>query len=191
MDEHIINLPFSNSLNSIDIVPLYLLTDKKIIDIAFEEIIGLIFHANFNLACDRTYKKYAYWDFLYKNFVKDIEKQNLAGWPIMTVNKNDYFNRIDIISIEKPFIDTDNILTLLHRLLYIENYKINAGYDNPVLKFKFIKLSCLEDSNIVENVSLYDLFSLLEKYLAYYVSKYGNVGNIENSLGSRILGLIR
>ncbi|BCS82976.1 hypothetical protein QLL95_gp1147 [Cotonvirus japonicus] len=188
-DEPIINLPFNNSYITINIIPLNEIINKTIRDINFQEVISLIFHASFNMTCNVSHPDFNDWNKFYTEFVKDFERQNLSRWPIMTIIDNEYYKRTDVIAIENTFVSSNNILTLLYRLMYIENYKITAGFNNYKLLEHKLHSKFLSKKN-VNNISLHKLFKTLKLYVDYYSRKYTNTNNLEYSLATRLSSLI-
>ncbi|AGF85497.1 hypothetical protein QJ854_gp285 [Moumouvirus goulette] len=172
--------------NHLNIIPIKNIIDKKADQVNFIEIISLVFHAVSILSDKRT----NYWKSLYVEFTHDLEKQNKQKWPVLNVTNNEFSKRYDIY-ISKPFIESDNILTLLYRLLYIETYKckdINKyGYKNV--------LNNIIDKNTdlchVKKISLYRLFELVVEQLNHYIKVYNDKTKIENSLGQKIINLTK
>uniref|UniRef100_A0A6G6AC27 Uncharacterized protein n=1 Tax=Borely moumouvirus TaxID=2712067 RepID=A0A6G6AC27_9VIRU len=172
--------------NHFNIIPIKDIIDKNENQIDFVEIISLVFHAVNILSEKRT----NYWKSLYVEFKHDLKKQNKQKWPVLNITHNEFNKRFDIY-ISKPFIESDNILTLLNRLLYIETYKSENikknGYKN-ILKNILVKNS---DICRVNKISLYQLFELLIEQLNFYVKLYNDNTKIEHSLAQKIINLIK
>ncbi|AGC01798.1 hypothetical protein H012_gp667 [Acanthamoeba polyphaga moumouvirus] len=172
--------------NHLDIIiPIKDIIEKKASQVDFIEIISLVFHAVSILSDKRT----NYWKLLYSEFRHDLKKQNKQKWPVLNITNNEFNKRFDIY-ISKPFIESDNILTLLYRLLYIETHKCQDINKNG---YKSILNNLLEknkDTCHVKKISLYRLFELLVEQLDNYVKIYNDNTKIEYSLGQKIINLI-
>lgn len=140
----------------------------------FKGIVSLVFHAASRLVND------ADWKGLYDEFEEELERQNIYGWPKVSVNRNSY-RKILTVLLLKPFMKSNNVLILLLRLLYIENYKANQNcYCQNVLEYIIAPVD-------VTNLSLENLFDLLKKYVIYYVKVYQEESYYEYQLGNAIL----
>lgn len=159
---------------------------KNISNTSFKEIISLMFYASLVMSNSTEDPDSTKWKEIYSEFEKQLEEQNQHGWPKMTIIKNNFGKRIDIFTLNEPFMESNNILTLFFRLLFIENYKrpyIFKSYDyHKVMGYK-IKSN---NDNSVKNLSLEDLVNLLKKYMIYYISIYNNDMRMEYQLGKKI-----
>lgn len=162
---------------------------KNYDNITFKDVISLIFYTikNLNQISDSEYEK---WKILYENFNEELKNQNNMKLPLLSVIKNDFLKKIDIIIEDNIFIKSNHILMLLFRLMYIEDFKEKnlSKNDNyyPILNYKI---------NFTYNKSPYELslieyFDMLKKYLLYYIRIYDNEKSIENKLAQNILNQI-
>ena len=182
------------------IIPLAKIINKNINNLTFKEIISLIFHAVGIVANDKsdpelaTLKRGAEylndsqltWKNIYDEFQKELEMQNKYKWPVMTIIKNDYSKRMDIFSNDE-FIVSQNFLTLLLRILVVENYKrpyIYKSYNYHKILGHKLKIS---ESHSIQKISLTDLFTYLKICLKYYIRIYNNDKYFEYQLAKAIL----
>lgn len=165
------------------LIDLDKILSKKINRINFQDIISLIFHAIEKIGHD-----FPEWKILYIQFQKEFDKQNELKWPRLSVNRNDYSKRMDIFC-HDVYIVSNNLLTLLLRLLYMENYK--RGYTLRSYHYHKILGKTFPLEKRVEEYSLWQLFELLDKCLTYYLEIYDDESRIENRLADKIVGLIK
>ena len=152
---------------------------------AFKDIMSLIFHAGKLMGeRDEGWSKY------YNNFIEEFEYQNKIKWPELSISRNDYSKRIDILA-RKAFIPSDNMFMLILRLLYIENFKITYLYEtynyHPILKH-IIVFNIPENS--IKKLSIDKLLNLLKSHIAYYMKIYNDSDRLEYQLGKKILNNI-
>jgi hypothetical protein len=161
------------------------MSHKKINTMTLEETISLIFYA-----IEIVSKHDEKWNEYYANFQKDFKKQNQFGYPKLIFTRNDYRKRLDSIIIE-PFIKSDNILLLLSQLIYIEKCKKNNALNNIYLFFErsdvLSRTINIEDQCNIDELSLTKLFSILEKYILFYIDLYDNKMLFEYNLSKKIL----
>lgn len=164
------------------------ISNNNINSITFKDIISMIFYAIQNMThnFNPDEKK---WNSFYQDFINDLEKQNKNKWPKLTIIRNDYQKRMDIMSSvsEHSYIKSNNFLVLLLRLLYIENYK-------RIYTFKWYKYHKILGYNIVidrvkeiQKLTIADLFDLLKIGLKYYLKIYDNELQFEYQLATSIL----
>lgn len=167
-----------------EILSLNDIIDKKISDINFLETVSLVFHGIVLLINEEQS-----WKYIYSQFLEDLKRQKKLSWPKLDTNNNEFNRRIDIF-LSMPFIETNNILTLLHRLLYIETYKLNIIVG---LKYKNILEHIVINNNNcrIREISLFHLFELLADHLKYYTRIYNDKNKLEFSLGNKILKIIQ
>lgn len=169
-----------------NIIVLDRILEKRVKDITFKETISLIFHTVFILSHDKTSNS-KYWDALYKEFQIQFNKQISEKWPQMIITKNYTHKCAYTILNEKSFIESNNLLTLLFRLLFIENHK----FINVPSHYNFYKILNHEletkDDRIVKNLSLFEIFQILQDQLKYYAKVYKNKMHIEYQLVNSIL----
>ena len=150
-------------------------------DITSIDIISLIFHCTISMA-----KTDSGWNKFYSEFITDFENQNKNKWPELIIIKNDFSKRTDAICITS-FIDSKNLLTILQRILYIEQYKIKYVCDtyqyHPVLSHK-INLNVYFN---IKKMSINNLFDLLKICMTDYLKIYNDDEKIENLLAKNIL----
>lgn len=174
------------------IIDLDKIIDKNIKNINFRETISLVFHAAVAMTKNQNDPNHSEWKALYYEFESQLIQQDKQKWPHLTIVKNDYNKRIDIIPIVESFVESNNIFMLLLKLLYIENYKrpyVYKSYNYPKILSHKIKTT---NNTQIEHLSLADLFELLEMYINYYNKIYYDDihENFEHRLGKRILNLI-
>ena len=182
------------------IIPLAKIINKNINNLTFKEIISLIFHAVGIVANDKSEPEPVIlkqnsnnpidnqptWKNIYDEFQKELEMQNKYKWPVMTIIKNDYSKRMDIFSNDE-FIVSHNFLTLLLRVLVVENYKrpyIYKSYNYHKILSHKLKIS---ESHSIQKISMTDLFAYLKICLKYYIRIYNNEKYFEHQLGKAIL----
>ncbi len=157
----------------------------------FREVISLFYHASCSLSKNMSNddELSAFWKKLLDDFLKDLEKQNKFGWPVITVNRNSYRKRIDVIDVETPFVVSNNILILLIRLIYIENYK--RPYINKSDNYhKILGMNLQHElikSEYIENITLADIIDSLKLHLVEYMKIYSDDKKIEYQLSKNIL----
>jgi len=149
------------------------------------------------------------WNQLWIDFLEDISIQKRLGWPsFVLIKKVDKKIDVDMngeISIKShpndnklvalstsPFISSQNLLTLLFRIIYTETCKEN-----------YLKMSSLYQSLMKKDkdltraydkpgiIYLSDLFDNLEKHLKLYISTYSDWEDFEHQLGLSVLKLIK
>lgn len=167
----------SNKLND-QVISLDKILSKKVIELTFKEIISLIFHTVKILSTD-TNSEQKWWEKIYREFETEIKRQNNHKWPKVNIVKNDTNQRIDLLSISKLYIRSNNFLTHLFRLLVIENYKRTYNYTSygyhKILNYKLKN----NNNTIVKNLSLYQIFSLFKTFMLYYINIYEPVSDEE------------
>jgi len=167
------------------IVSLDKILNKKIKNITFKEAISLFFHTA-TVMINNSDPEYEQWKELYIEFEGQVVQQNKLIWPQLTITKNDYGKRIDIIAMDKSFVPSKNIFTLLLRLLYIENYKrayVFKSYEyHKILSHKLKN----ESETLAKSVSLDEIFSLLKKHVIRFLKIYTNDKYYEHLLGKKI-----
>ena len=165
-----------------------LLMNKHINTLNFREIICLIFHAVKTISESTDPENpHQQWIQFYKDFELNLEHQNNKRWPKLSLMENRFRKRLEIFS-PTSYNTTKNILVLILRLLYIENYKIkNALSPNTdfheILTYK-INITDDYESSKVSIVRLFEIFKL---YMMYYIKVYNNEMMYENMLGKSIL----
>lgn len=163
---------------------------KSINELTFKESISLIFHAIKNLSDDQTRDDHMEWRNIYQEFLALFEEQNKTGWPQLIISRNDYDKRMDISSLSTPFLKANNLLIMLIRLIYVENYKRSYVYKtyryHKVLGYKNNSLSKME----IKNASLSDLLLCLRDGLEHYLKIYYDKNQFEYQLVKNILSQI-
>lgn len=169
-----------------NIIVLDRILEKQIKDITFKETISLIFHTVFTLSNTKTSDS-KYWNALYKEFQIQFNKQISEKWPQMVIIKNHTHKCAYTTFNGKSFIESKNLLTLLFRLLFIENHK----FINVPSHYNFYKILTHElgtkDERIIKNLSLFEIFQILKDQLKYYAKVYRNKMHIEYELVNIIL----
>ena len=126
----------------------------------------------------------------FREFNTDITNQFEIKWPELIVNINDYKKRSDIFCIE-PFIRTQNILTLLIRLLYIENVKKTRRNPNMTHHQVIDKNIGTIDPMMIDKklsmVTFIELLQLLELCIKYYMTVYYDEFLLEHKIGFSII----
>ena len=167
-----------------EIYPLDKIICKNISQITFKDTISLIFHAIYRVA-----ELDIHWASIYQEFKLELENQNIIGWPQLESDRNNKFHRIDLVVINEKFVETTNIFMLIFRLLSIENYKRPDVYKHKIYAYHKILWHKFESSDYgqVSSLNMYDLFTLLEKYLKYYIEIYNAKSSYEYFLAKSIL----
>ena len=170
---------------------------KPVCDFNFKDIVSLFMHAmkkigeSDNLHADE-YKKY------YHLFTDDINRQNYGGWPKIFINRNNT-KKIEINTVGN-YIYSDNVLTLLLRIMYIENYKKNCFW-KPHSTYKildiiperndfFFIINYGEQYSNLSDMSLYDLTKLLLSCLKHYIGVHSDNTRSEHQIASTIISLL-
>ena len=104
-------------------IALSKILSKTTNNLTFKETISLVFHCVSTLSADDKCQSHTVWKLLYDNFLDEINNQNNLEWPKITIVKNDQHKRLDVLTVSKMYIKSDNFLTHLFRLLVMENYK--------------------------------------------------------------------
>lgn len=170
-----------------NVTPLEKILSKTVNNLTLKETLSLVIYAAKNLANDVDFSDNKMWKDLYQEFEQDLVKQNDKGWPNLLIVKNDYGRRIDIFCTGTYYINSNNLLMLLLRILFVENYKrkyIYKSYNyHNVLGHK------LNDrpNKPVTKISLVELFELLQCQLQYYLKVYDDDDHYENCLGTKIV----
>lgn len=167
---------------------------KPLSKINLKETISLLFHAIHSLynKMNEKNRDTKHWITYYKSFLDELKKQETLGWPQLNIVKNNYHKRIDVYP-SSTFLRSDNVLVLLHRLLFIENYKRGIMQDSDTYaKVLNHKISVNDTtSNIkTKEVSLGKILEMVKSYLSYYVSIYNDESKMEYRLGWYILDIM-
>lgn len=163
--------------------------NKSINELTFKESVSLIFHAIKNLSTDQTRDDYMDWYNIYQDFLVLFDEQNKVGWPQLIISRNDYDRRMDISSFSTPFLKSDNLLIMLIRLIYVENYKRSYVYKT----YQYHKVLGYKNNTAkieIKNASLSDLFVCLQNGLQHYMKIYNDKNQFEYQLVKNILGQI-
>lgn len=183
------------SLND-QITNLEKILPKTVENLTFKDVMSLIFHATiFMTRASNTESSDTdtdtdtsteNWIKFYDEFKNDFAKQNDEKWPKLFIIKNNYYKRIDI-NTSSSFTKSKNLLMLLLRLLYVENYK--RTYVFKSYKYHKILSHKIPIKNITEikKISLSDLFDSLKTYINYYLKIYNDNTHYEYILGKSII----
>lgn len=125
-------------------------------------------------------------DKIYTKYLCETYRQNDLGWPKALICNNAIKKRIEICKMREEFFDSDNVLTLLHRLVYLEDLKTGANdtkqytkaLDRVVVRPLDLK-ECTVDDLVV--------------YTRYALSSYNvlfDMSNVENALANTILSIL-
>jgi hypothetical protein len=145
------------------------LSNKYILQYNIKELLSFIIYnrmfQHYNI--DKLNEK-----FNTQELLDNILAQNIIGFPKITIAYNTYYDRYDG-TCSSEFLYSENILTLLFRIIYLEH-----GKKNSVLQYNFSK-------NI--NMDIDEYFILfVEEFIDYYMCIYNNPRNIENQIAYRI-----
>lgn len=172
------------------------IVEKDVSRLTFKDVLCLIFHAAGIIDNQPDHQDYNSWSLIYHQFLEELIVQRIQQWPNIKVLRNNQLKRIEIVSMSKSFIISTNIYMLLYRLLYIESYK--KPYNLKSRKFHKV-LNCRygsiveddnsKDKNNIEDLSLSDLFSILNDFIKYYLRIYHDE-TFEYVLGKTILDQI-
>lgn len=164
-----------------EIVPFTELHTKNIKQMSFKDIISLIFYA-----CEKISGSCDPWNNYYQEFQNDLILQNKLKCPKFRPITNDFSKRVEIFC-DKGFIVSNNFLTILLRMLYVENRKkgITGTYHyHKVLDHIIIPRTSVEN---IKKLSVYDLFELLKPYVSYYMKIYNDESMFEYQMANVIL----
>ena len=152
-------------------------------NLKFVDVIVLVLHA-FENTLDNILLNY------FKEFESDITQQFEVKWPELIAKNNDYKKRFDIFCTE-PFVRTQNMLTLMIRLLYIENIKKSHRQINTTHHKILDKTIGAIDPTVVDKklslVTFTELLQLLELCARYYLTVYYDEFLLEHKIGSGII----
>jgi len=169
-----------------------ILMTKSINNLNFKDIISMIFHSvkNINDKKTDTVVEYTKWHDFYEDFKLNLEIQNNRSWPRLNYIKNDSKKRLEIFS-PTSYNITKNLLILILRLLYIENFKLKEATSistsfHEILTYKID----IPDKYPISDLSLVRLFEIFKMYMSYYTRIYSNPMMYEYSLGASILDQI-
>lgn len=162
-----------------EISPISEIYKKNINQLNFKDVCSLIFYATHNMA-----EKNSSWKIFYQEFQQEIILQNKNKCPNLTAITNNYSRRIEVYC-DKGFITSKNFLTLLLRLVYIENRK------KPEKIYAYHKvldyLTTIDNFDSISKLSIDELFQLLRKYLEYYLKVYNDEFMFEYQLALCIM----
>src|SRR5271154_4704567 len=153
--------------------------------VTFKDIISLIFYAVSTLAKNSTNPDSTTWANFYYEFEHELTLQNQNKWPKLSIIKNDYEKHLDIM-LSSPFIKSTNLLMLLLRLLYIENYErkyIFKTYNYPEILNHRVQVPMQTE---ISKLSLSDLFDLLKHGIQHYHKIYRSQETFEYQLAKAI-----
>lgn len=153
---------------------------KNIKQLSFKDVISLVFHA-----CQKMIGANEMWQNYYHEFTEELALQNKYKCPDLTTISNNYNKRIEVFC-NKGFITSNNLLTLLLRLIYIENRKKSIYYTNNYFKVLDYTLYMNKYENI-EKLSIHDVFSILKPYMEYYIRIYSDEFMFEYQLALSII----
>lgn len=164
------------------------LFSKTVNKLVFKNILSLVIYSGEIMA----EKEKEHWQIIQREFSEDLEKQNNMKNIPLILSKNTLYKRMDVFIDENTFVKSTNIYTILLRILYIEYYK--SKFVNPSDEFHKIlnykpNLSNLETNitNSVADLSINDIYELLERCMKYYLKIYNDDTRIENKLGKFVL----
>lgn len=167
---------------------------KEYTEVNFKDIISLVFHA-INKMKDDKFSDQEYSEQtsetqckkIYDKFEEELSLQNKFGWPQIFIVRNDYERRMDLATGGGSYISSTNILTLLLRILYVENYKrryVFRSYDyRKVMSHKIRSLMTKQ----VDEFALEEIIDLLKNHLHHYLKIYNDCTHFENQLATAIL----
>ena len=161
------------------IVPIDKILDKKISETTFLEIASIFFHIETYALCNNHLYD------IYREFNEDQNLQNSIGWPEMEIRENKFHNRLEVTHTKGDYIITNNVFSLLFRLLYIEKCKIPYGKMN-ILDHTISKV----DDKQIKDLFLIDIMDILQEHLIYYTVIHHNQKHFEYQLAKTILELI-
>lgn len=124
------------------------------------------------------------WQVYYSDFVCELSDQNNKTWPTINFLKNNFSNRIDVFTMNR-FINSDNFLTLLLRLIYVENLKTNKFsnqlYLNP------LEYTPITETGTIKDLTFDQIIILLKKCFDNYIKIYNNNGHFEHELANVLI----
>jgi hypothetical protein len=151
---------------------------KDINSLQMKDYLCLLIYAFSRLAkIDDTFDK------IYKEFILETEKQ-CKTWPRLTTIYNEYSNRIDLVTTSHPFIDSQNILTIVLRFLYIESIKAKRNPKKSILLYqpKTVFYS-------FRKIELTELIKVIEDCMDHYLKLYANSSKFENRMAKSLIKL--
>ena len=126
------------------------------------------------------------WTQFYTDFEKTFEAQNNVSWPKLNYIDNGYRKRLEIFT-PSSYYPSKNILILLSRLVYIENYKTQHIHNRKDYHKILTHKIDIPDKYISTKVTFIRLFEILKMYMNYYLRIYQNGMMYENILAKLIL----
>lgn len=145
---------------------------------SFHETISLIFHAINSESCRHLFTE------IYEEFTQQHLIQT-TRWPKLILFRTASRNCSHVLPCDKPFIESQNLLTLLYRLIHIELYKAAKTLDTKIIDHQ-ISFS----SKSVLDLSLDEIVDLLHAHLSAYLAVYRNETYIEYQLANTIVSLL-
>lgn len=179
------NIPPTDNL----MVPLRDMLGKTTGQLTVQDVLSLAFHTVQDLG-KRAFRGSSEWNELYTSHLDDLRKQTVAKWPKPMIRTNRLYTRRDLDTLSHSFLRTNNFLTLLLRLLYLEVIKNATNYTGEsinVLDIKPFDDSILEP---VKELTVARIFYLIRMALIKYVRVYNDAGTFENDLGMSILSAL-
>lgn len=161
--------------------------DKHIKNITFKESVSLLFHAVHNFY-NYGNQDFEFWKYTYQQFLEELEHQNNVKWPNILIIKNQSNKCYEIVT-NKPFIKSGNLLTLLMRLLYVEDCKAR---ENFIDYFKILdyNISTIDVNISVDKILFTELLSCLKNYIRLYIKSYNDNKHFEYQLGRYIWNIL-
>lgn len=170
-------------------VPLVDLTKKTTGQLTVQDVLSLAFHTVHDLG-KRTFKGALEWNDLHSSHIDDLKKQAIANWPKPMIRTNRLYTRRDLDTLSHSFLRSNNFLTLLLRLLYLEVIKNATNYTGEsinVLEIRPFDDSILEP---VKDLTVARIFYLIRMALLKYLRVYNDSGTFENDLGMSLLSIL-
>jgi hypothetical protein len=164
------------------------LKSKDVNKLTFKDAISLVYHMVHSIGEKSDLEDHEKWKTYYNQFLSDLAAQNRRTWPKIIINRNDYSARMDCNVVDE-FISSDNILTLLLRILYLENYKrphIFKAYNYHPITGHVIAIT-----KSLDQLTVFDVFDLVFKHMEYYINIYNQSTCIEYKLAKSIISQIK
>lgn len=172
------------------ILPLDRILTKCAAQITFRDMISLIFHASRIMSAKSNDPNNTEWNNLHKKFEHEINCQDCEHWPILQLRFSEFEKCIEIQNLNGKFLETDNFLTLLAYILYIEGYKRSMYQTHGYVKILTAKVSSRlskSQSDIsVSKMSISFLLWMLKLFIDLYLEIYARHSSIEFKIGQAI-----
>lgn len=183
----------SNKITDNLVIPLQNIIYKKTGELTLQEALSAAFHATQAIGSSHTglSEKARFtaqlWNDLYGEHVQELRNQTEQGWPKPNFRNNRIQLRRDLDTLSQSFLRSDNYLTLILRLLYLEVFKNASNFSFSCINVLDLHPYDENNTEIMGELTLARIFYLVRMALVKYLRVYNSQGTFENELGSAIL----